>query len=63
MGLQELSQQLNALGEHHRVPFLMFYRSYEYQEIAAHLDLPLGTVKSRLFQARQKMRILVNDRH
>ncbi len=62
LGLQELSRQLNALGERYCVPFLMFFRGYDYQEIAAHLNLPLGTVKSRLFQARQKMRALVDDR-
>jgi RNA polymerase sigma-70 factor (ECF subfamily) len=34
----------------------MFYQGYEYQEIAAHLRLPIGTVKSRIFTARTKLK-------
>lgn len=34
-----------------RQPFLLHYYGYSYQEIADHLHLPLGTVKSRIFFA------------
>jgi RNA polymerase sigma-70 factor (ECF subfamily) len=36
-------------------PFMMYYKGYKYQEIAAKLDLPLGTVKSRIFFARKEI--------
>ncbi len=52
--LQDLSRLMNAIGERHSVPFLMFYRGYGYREIAAHLALPVGTVLCRIFQARQR---------
>lgn len=54
--VQEIYRQIESIGEIYSVPFLMHYRGYEYQEIAAHLDLPMGTVKSRIFTARKKLK-------
>jgi RNA polymerase sigma-70 factor (ECF subfamily) len=34
----------------------MHYYGYKYQEIAEQLDLPLGTVKSRIFFARKELK-------
>ena len=34
----------------------MNYVVFKYQEIADELDLPLGTVKSRIFFARKEMK-------
>jgi len=45
------------------VPFLMHYQGYKYQEIADHLDLPLGTVKSRIFFARKELKDLIQARY
>jgi RNA polymerase sigma-70 factor (ECF subfamily) len=39
-----------------KVPFLMHFEGHKYQEIAEHLDLPLGTVKSRIFFARKELK-------
>jgi len=36
-------------------PFLMYFNGFKYQEIAEKLDLPLGTVKSRIFFARKEL--------
>lgn len=54
--IQELEAMLEEISDLYRVPFLMHFRGYEYKEIAAHLDVPIGTVKSRIFSARKKMR-------
>ncbi|PCJ84089.1 MAG: RNA polymerase subunit sigma-24 [Flavobacteriales bacterium] len=32
---------------------LRYFKEFSYEEIAAHLDLPLGTVKAQLFRARE----------
>ena len=52
---RELLKMVNRLGEEFRVPFWMAYQGYKYDEIADRLDVPLGTVKSRIFFARKKL--------
>ncbi len=54
--MQELTTMVASLDESIRIPFLMHYQGYKYQEIAEHLDLPLGTVKSRIFFARKALK-------
>lgn len=44
--IQEMNQKL-------RVPFQMYLDGYKYKEIADTINLKLGTVKFRIFQARQ----------
>ena len=36
-------------------PFMLYYTGFKYQEIADQLNLPLGTVKSRIFFARKEL--------
>jgi RNA polymerase sigma-70 factor (ECF subfamily) len=51
----EISDAINAFPEEYRVPFSMHVAGYKYNEIAKHMNLPLGTVKSRIFFARKKL--------
>ncbi len=53
---EELKSVVDKIGDDFSVPFLMFFRGFQYDEIADHLDLPLGTVKSRIFFARKKIK-------
>ena len=49
-----LHQALERLDERHRLPLVLFYfQELSYREIAETLELPLGTVMSRLSRARQ----------
>ncbi|NRB52266.1 MAG: RNA polymerase sigma factor [Saprospiraceae bacterium] len=61
--MKELMAMMNTLNDSIRLPFLMYYRGYKYQEIAEHFDLPLGTVKSRIFFARKELKDLINKRY
>lgn len=54
--MDDLQKAINHLSVEFRVPFLMHYEGYKYQEIAEHLKLPLGTVKSRIFFARKELK-------
>ncbi|MDE5642194.1 MAG: RNA polymerase sigma factor [Muribaculaceae bacterium] len=53
--VNEISDSINQLPEEFRIPFSMHVAGYKYNEIAEHMQLPLGTVKSRIFFARKKL--------
>jgi len=57
--MKELRIMLDTMDEAHRVPFEMFFNGFEYQEISEQLNLPMGTVKSRIFFARKKMKDMI----
>ncbi len=61
--MKELNGMLDSLDDSIRVPFLMHYQGYKYQEIADALELPLGTVKSRIFFARKALKGMVRTRY
>lgn len=61
--MTELRTMVANLEESLRIPFLMHYHGYKYQEIADNLKLPLGTVKSRIFFARKELKNLINKRY
>lgn len=56
MMMQELEGMIEKLDDSIKVPFLLHFEGYKYQEIADQLDLPLGTVKSRIFFARKELK-------
>jgi len=60
--MQEMKRMMNSIGKIYSVPFMMFYRGYEYQEIAREMNIPIGTVKSRIFSARVKMKAMIGER-
>ncbi|MDE7032268.1 MAG: RNA polymerase sigma factor, partial [Muribaculaceae bacterium] len=53
--VSEISDSISDLPEEFRIPFSMHVAGYRYNEIAEHMQLPLGTVKSRIFFARKKL--------
>lgn len=52
---EEIEKALKDVSTDFTTPFLMYYQGYHYQEIAEHMNLPLGTVKSRIFFARKEL--------
>jgi len=58
---EELQAAIDQLPEEFRTPLLLFYfREFTYKEIATHLQLPLGTVMSRLSRAKCQLRHLLS---
>ena len=54
-GAAEITAAINAFSDDYRIPFSMHVAGYKYSEIAEKMNLPLGTVKSRIFFARKKL--------
>jgi len=47
----------DSLPKHERTAVILYYLSgYSYQEVSAFLDVPVTTIKKRLFSARRRMR-------
>ncbi len=61
--MDELSAMVENLEDSIRIPFEKHYLGFKYQEIADELDLPLGTVKSRIFFARKALKDLIKNRY
>lgn len=54
--IEKVFQTLDLLGEEHRSAFLLRYREgFSIKEVAEILELPEGTVKSRLFYAKKAL--------
>ncbi len=61
--MEELNNMIDSLDAGIKKPFMMHYEGYKYQEIADYLELPLGTVKSRIFFARKELKDLLHKRY
>ena len=61
--MEELQDILKNLSDTYRIPFTMFYEGYQYLEIAAHMNLPIGTVKSRIFFARKQLKQTITAKY
>jgi RNA polymerase sigma-70 factor (ECF subfamily) len=61
VAFKELIAMVDALPDDFRVPFMMAYQGYKYDEIAEELNSPLGTIKSRIFFARRKLQKMYED--
>ena len=60
-GVNEISAAIDEIADEYRIPFVMHVQGYKYNEIAEHMNLPLGTVKSRIFFARKKLQARFAD--
>ena len=53
----ELYEAIQGLREEYRLPIVLHYmEGYRLREIADILELPMGTVKTRLMRARKRLR-------
>lgn len=57
--IEELQEMISRVEEWARIPFLLYYQGYKYEEIAEELGIPLGTVKSRIFFARRELKEMI----
>ncbi|MCI5978697.1 MAG: sigma-70 family RNA polymerase sigma factor [Bacteroidales bacterium] len=57
----EFTSAIAELPAEYSVPFNMHVQGFKYNEIAEKMNLPLGTVKSRIFFARKKLQTRFAD--
>ena len=60
-GRLDLRQALRELTDTQRTALLLQQEGYDMAEIGQILDVPVGTVKSRISRAKQTLRTLVED--
>ena len=58
---KEITAAIDSFADEFRIPFSMHVAGYKYEEIAEEMNLPLGTVKSRIFFARKKLQARFAD--
>jgi len=59
--LKEIAGAIENLNYELKIPFSMYVSGYKYVEISQYLKVPLGTVKSRIFFARQELQTQLKD--
>ena len=59
--IKEINKAIASFTDEYKVPFSMHVSGFKYREIAEKLDLPLGTVKSRIFFTRQRLQEELKD--
>ncbi len=59
--MDEIQLQLSKLDVKYSKPFMMHYEGFKYEEIAEEMQLPLGTVKTRIHKARTMLQEALKD--
>ncbi|NDP22945.1 MAG: RNA polymerase sigma factor [Paludibacter sp.] len=59
--IREITNSIASFADEYRIPFSMHLQGFKYEEIAQKNNLPIGTVKSRIFLARKKLQEQLKD--
>lgn len=63
-GVRDILERVKELPEELRTTLVLFYvDGLKYAEIAEAMECPIGTVRSRLFEARERLKTLVEKSH
>ena len=56
LNVKEINKMIDQIDKRFSEPFRLYIQGYAYEEIANMLQLPMGTVKSRIFFARKHLK-------
>ena len=56
MRIKFINAAIHDLPAIFKQPFMLYFEGYKYHEIAEELNIPIGTVKTRIFVARRILR-------
>ncbi len=54
--MEDIKGAMAELSDEYYIPFSMYFEGYKYHEISEHLQIPIGTVKTRIHVARRTMK-------
>lgn len=61
VSVKDIKKEIEKIDVDQRTPFELYNAGYKYKEIADHLNLSIGTVKSRIFFTRKKLMEALKD--
>lgn len=61
--MEDIYKALGKLQPEYYIPFLKYFEGFKYHEIAEQLDIPIGTVKTRIHVARQLLKKSLKMHH
>lgn len=50
--MEDIRKAMDSIKQEYSIPFQLYFEGYKYEEIAEQLDIPIGTVKTHIYQAR-----------
>jgi RNA polymerase sigma-70 factor (ECF subfamily) len=59
--MKDIEKAIDSLPVSLKKPFTMNFKGFKYHEIAEILNIPIGTVKTRIFVARRQLRDRLNN--
>lgn len=59
--MKDINDALDSLPPEYYIPFTKYYTGFKYHEIAEELNIPIGTVKTRIHVARKLLKKKLKD--
>jgi RNA polymerase sigma-70 factor (ECF subfamily) len=54
--LDDIKKAIDSLRWDYKYCFMKYFEGYKYHEIATELNIPIGNIKTNIFQARKKLK-------
>lgn len=55
-GMEDIEKAIDTLRHDYKYCFMQYFKGFKYQEIADELGIPIGNIKTNIFQARKKLK-------